>query len=236
MLDFAIIDNDKTSVERTKRIIESAFAQFKETTRCTHFSNPLDFLSDYRAVFDLIVTEVELPHINGIEMMNNLRQVDNSVAVVFLTKNTQCAIQGYSVNALDFIDKSMSDSDIENRFARIYNFIMGAKYTDSLVVVQDGVYYKLALKDIKYIEVNRHVLTYHTSKGTIVTRGNLNEVEQKLIKHNFVRVYKSYLVNIKDIESVGQSTIRVGGDELLLSRKYKSDVIDAILRYINGNN
>ncbi len=235
MLNIAIIDSDAESVARVKRIVTESFSKLQEAVCFTVFYNPLDFLTDYRSAFDLVITEIDLPHLNGIETIARLRKVDVNVCVVFFTAQEQYAIEGYKVNASHFLLKNYTDEKLSEQFASLCARIVESKSVESLVVVQEGVYHKFAIRSLKYVEVNSHRLSYHTSNKTFVVRGNLNEVAQQLAKYNFIKIHKSYIVNIREILSIDKKSVTVsGGTELPLSRNLRNDVLEIMSQFTNG--
>ena len=70
------------------------------------FSDGLKFLDAYNIPFDIVFMDVEMPHINGIETAKRLRKIDRNVCLVFITEFSQFAINGYEVEAFDFIAKT----------------------------------------------------------------------------------------------------------------------------------
>ncbi len=235
MIKIAIIDNDLKSVKRVERVVEEAFSKYNEAVKLCVFENPLNFLTDYDSSYDLVVSEMEYPHTNGIDVVTKLRRVDEQVCVVFFTECTKYAIHGYTVCALDYLLKKYEDKLLVERFSRLYEWILKNKNEHSLVIVQEGVYHKIPIRSVKYVEVNSHVLSYHTANGKLVVRGNLNDVADQLKEHDFVRIHKSYIVNMAEITSIDKKQVTVStGDELPLSRSNRNEIISTVFDYIKS--
>ena len=94
--------------ENTKILLNHLQQYEKETgisIHITSFQNGMDFISDYHPVWDLILLDIEMPLMNGIETARKIRQLDPDVLIIFVTCMAQYAIEGYSVRALDYILK-----------------------------------------------------------------------------------------------------------------------------------
>ena len=116
---------------------------------------------------------------NGIQISMRLREIDPDVCLVFITNLAQYAIQGYRVNAFDYIVKPINEYDFNQRIASISKMIEERK-KEKILISNDGAKVAIAIKDIYYVEVANHSLIYHTSKGDFKTYGSLKEVVKEI--------------------------------------------------------
>ena len=91
---------------------------------------------------------------------------------------------------------------------------------------------KLDISTIYYVEVQEHILIYHTKEGNITVSGTMREVEKQLEGKGFFRCNKGYLVNLAHVESFRDDTALVGGDQVQVSRAKKKPFLDAVNNYL----
>ena len=117
MVSMAIVDDDQNDVELLKGYLE----QYAKENNCefyiTVFTNAVDFLEQYKPV-DVVFMDIQMEYLDGMWASQKLRQIDESVVLVFITTMAQFAIKGYSVNALDFVVKPVDYKKISMKMKR----------------------------------------------------------------------------------------------------------------------
>ena len=108
MIKVVILEDDREQAELT----ESFLKQYAQTGNCLFdvksFDSPLEFLETYRYDADLIFLDIRMPGMTGMDVAKEIRKKDDSVTLIFITSLTQYAIEGYSVNAEDYIIKPIN--------------------------------------------------------------------------------------------------------------------------------
>lgn len=197
------------------------------------FSRAADFLSEYSGDYDVVFMDIQLPDLDGMSAAKKLRERDAGVVLVFVTNMSQYAINGYEVNAADFIVKPLAYESFSVKLDRIFERI--AKLEEVVLPVRtSGGMISLAASEIKYIEVMGHELIYHTTRGDHRSYGSLYKAEKRLEAARFVRCNNYYLVNPRYVESVGANTTVVGGTELSVSYSRRKEYRKAIAEYLGG--
>ena len=192
------------------------------------------FLRDYQPVYDLVLMDINLPALNGMDTAARLRRLDSSVALIFITSMARYAIQGYEVDAMDFLLKPVSYPMFSARIQRALRKSSQEQPQTLLINMSDGVY-RIASTRIKYVEVTDHYLVYHTTEGNLNTYGKLKDVEEKLDKTQFIRCNRCYLVNLAYVRAIRGNTLVVDGDELQISRPKRTAVMEALNDYLGGS-
>lgn len=198
-----------------------------------HFHNGAEFISNYRPIYDLVMMDIHLPRCSGLEAAAQLRQMDPSVALVFVTSMIQYAARGYEVDVLDFLLKPVSYQNFQMKFQRILHRIDQNQRSDLLVPVQDGLQ-RIQIPHIKYIEVSNHSLIYHTTNGDVTTRGKLSALEAQLERYHFIRCNRCYLVNPAFVRALEGYVLVVDTDQLQISRPKRNAVMEALNHYFSG--
>lgn len=233
MLSVAIVEDD----EKDAKTLTSALMRYgkenSEEFRLKRFENAEKFLLDYRPVYDVVFMDIELSGtMDGLNAAKRMRRYDEDVALLFVTNMAQFAVKGYEVSALDYFIKPISYYDLKMRMDRIRR--TRRKSGVSINIPIDGGVRKVFSDDIHYIEVNNHTLYYHTVGGTLSARGSINEAEKALSASGFARCSISYLVNLRHCTEIRGGTVKVGGDDLRITRGKHKEFLYKLAETLNG--
>lgn len=228
----AIVDDDA----RIRDQLQSYFAQYsenhKEQFQLSVFSFAELFLTNYKPVYDIVMMDIDMPGMNGLEAAHRLRKLDERAVLLFVTNLAQYAINGYEVSATDFIVKPVSYRTFEYKLTRALKYVPEGGRPMLLLKTETGLA-TVAMDDVKYVEVEGHNVFYHTEKEVYRARGSLKQTEQELNDPQFFMCDKCCLVNLAYVEAVNGSMITVGGEELSVSRPKKKAFMDALAAYHN---
>lgn len=229
----AIIDDDEKDLALLASHLTQFFGETGTPHTITKFASPADFLAEYRSDFDFIIFDIDMPELNGIEAARLLRKKDEDVLLMFVTNKPQYALDGYSVDAIDYVLKPVSYPDFRLKMQKVMRFHSQNVNPRISVGTADGIAC-LCISEIYYIESQLHYLIYHTSRGNYRTRGKISEIEPRLIPCHFARASVSYLVNLKHLEAMRGDEITVGGNVLTVSRSRKAAFLSAFTKYVGG--
>lgn len=231
MINVAIVEDESEAAEiltqHLKRYAEEKGTQF----HTVWFNNPVLFLERYKASYDIILMDIEMPHINGMDAAKKLRDMDKSVALIFVTNMAQFAIKGYEVDAFDFIVKPLSYFNFALKLERVVERIKTREEIKLAVTVDDATRFIRAV-DIYYIEVIKHSVIYHTVNGTFESYGTLKKIEPILGGAGFAKCNNCYLVNLRYVSGVKGFTVTVGKEELQISHPKKKEFLRALNIYL----
>ncbi len=199
------------------------------------FDNAISFLDKYQP-YDLVFMDIEMPSLNGMDACRKLREFDENITIIFVTNMAQFAVEGYAVSAFDFVVKPISYDSLCIKLDRALGHISQFLGKHISVKTVDGII-QIPVANIKYIDIDNYVLTYHTTNGNIdVTTMTLGEVEPILLQTGFFKINRGCLVNMKYIKSIKDMTIDVDGDELSLSRRRKKEFLEKLTDYFGEGN
>lgn len=116
MLRVAIVDDDAKFQKQPKEFI-TRFFQYDAGQFCVRcYCDGVTFLSEYQGDFDIVIIDIMMPMMNGIEVAHKIREQDKNVLVMFITGTADFAIRGYEVSAVDYILKPLSyETDLPRR-------------------------------------------------------------------------------------------------------------------------
>ena len=227
----AIVEDDKKAAATLQSHLERYGRENSLQFRISAFEHPLLFLDPYSADYDLVYMDIQMPLMNGMDAAHYLRTLDKKVALVFVTSLTQYAIEGYEVNALDYIVKPFNYFDFSLKLTRILERIPAHEGEDILINTEVG-NVRLSFDSIRYVEVQGHHLIYHTNRGEYTQYSSLSRIEDQLEGHNFARCNSCYLVNLHYVEGIRGYTVTVAGEELKISQPRKKQFVQKVDAYM----
>lgn len=192
---------------------------------------------------DLALLDIELKDgDDGIELARDISQQYN-IPCVFLTSHadTETLNRAKAVYPYGYLVKPFEERDVYATVEMaLSNFAResqkrdqqaqeaGFVLNDSLFVRAGGMLVKLKLKDITYLEADANYTNIFTKEKRYVLRSILKELEQKLAVYNFVRIHKSYLINLEAIDAIDSQAVFIGNKEIPISRSQHSWLVNHI--------
>lgn len=231
----AIVEDDIQYRDTIKQYLEKYMAENNRELKMKFFINSKMFVKDYHPDFDLILMDIELPDGNGLDVIRKLREKDKDVLVIFVTNMAQYAVAGYEVSAFDFIVKPVSYFNFSVKMRRALDRLDMSADTDFWVNAKTGKV-RIRTKTLKYVEVMKHRVFYHTESGVIETLGSMKNAIELLKNEPFGLCNRCYLVNFAYVEEVRKFTISVGGEELLMSHLKRDEFLRKLNMYLSGDN
>lgn len=231
MIRVAIIED---SVSDTKNLMQH-IANFEKCEgveiKLEFFKTGLDFLDVFKANYDIILLDIEMPHLNGLETAVKIRAIDFDVPLLFITNMAQYAINGYEVGAIGFVLKPINYIKFSFAMKKAARLVKD-KFA-SVSIKTDGHIKNLNVNEICYIEVRNNILSFKMSDGQVyLSRMPLHEAEKMIMPNDsFIRCNNCYLVNLRYVTDVYGNFAVVGGDELVISRHKKKEFINALTVY-----
>lgn len=232
MIHIAIVEDDDHDMARLKKCLKKYEEEKQEKFETTEFSDGEDITTDYTAKYDLILLDIEMAFMNGMSAAQRIRDVDPDVELIFITNMPQYAIQGYKVNALDYLLKPVSYFSFSETMNKALKRI-GTSEKKYVVVATKSGKMKLDISSICYVEVLDHLLLYHTVDGAYEARGTLKDTLSQL-DERFFSCSRSYVVNLDHVEHYRGNDLTVHGDVLAMSRGRRNAFLDALNLRMNG--
>ncbi|MCX6319934.1 MAG: LytTR family DNA-binding domain-containing protein [Bacteroidetes bacterium] len=204
------------------------------------FDNPLQATGLISSVeTQLLFLDIQMPKITGIDFFRTLQ---HPPPVIFTTAYPQYALDGFEVNALDYLVKPIS-------FDRFLKAVLKAKEfyeiretnskealpEDYFFIKADSKLVKLFFEDVLYVEALQNYVTVHTKDKKYMTYLTFRSVEEYLPAEKFIKVHKSFIVSVSKIDTIEGNDIRIGQQHIPISRNQKEEVMEKLLknRYLN---
>lgn len=229
----AIVEDESAEADILRSYFQRYTAECGDTFEVRHFPDGVSFLSAYQPIYDLVLMDIDLPKVNGMETAAQLRRIDQNVALIFVTSLARYAVKGYEVDAMDFLVKPVSYTNFALKLQRAISRGRAASGTEVLINIPEGVY-RTNFARIKYVEVINHNLVYHTTEGNFSCYGKLKDAEKLLDPKRFILCNRCYLVNLAFVRAVRGYILVVDQDELQISRPKRAAVLEALNNYLGG--
>lgn len=227
MLTVALIEDDDAAAARLAACLDEFSNRSGERFQVIRFPEATGFIEDYRPIYDLVLMDIEMPTMNGMDAARRLREVDGEVVLIFVTNAAQYAATGYEVDALDYLVKPYQFPEFERKLRRAVRLCR--QDSEAVVVKQHGGTVRVLLRDVAYIEVRGHSLLLRTEDGVVRGKGTLQEMQERLGGRGFLRCSKGFLVNQKHVRSVTGSTLTMtSGEQLAVGRAFKRSFMDEL--------
>ena len=228
-IKIAIAEDNAADLLITRKFIEEYCHSRKIDISIDGFSTAVAYL-DSKQRYNAVFLDIEMPHMDGMELAAEIRKHDSRVVMVFVTNMARYAVNGYRVGAIDYVLKPISAFDFSLTMDRVMGAIARVREEKSYTVKSRESVTTLSASDIRYIESLNHHLIFHTSFGEQEVYGYLKDVENEL-GDGFFRVSSCYLINLAYVKTINGCDITIGDDVLKISRVKKSELIEKLVAY-----
>ncbi|HSC52872.1 MAG TPA: LytTR family DNA-binding domain-containing protein [Phnomibacter sp.] len=180
---------------------------------------------------DLIFCDIHMPSMSGIQLV---KQLPLNIMVIFTTAYSEYAVDSYELNAVDYLLKPINQKRFAKAIAKAQEYFEFLHTKDRskekyIFVRADFSLVKIPVADIVYIEgLADYLKIYIKDRKTIVARMPMKEMMEKLPATDFIRIHRSFIVPIHNIEAVRGATILMAGKEFPIGRTFAEDFF---LRY-----
>lgn len=182
--------------------------------------------------FDLIVLDMCMTPMNGMETASIIRQFDKEVPIIILTSSVEYAIEGYKINAFRYLLKPVNNEEFLELIKEIL-FKLSRRNNQYFIFTNENGLNKIPLENIYYFESNLRTIYLKSKEGPFSFTGKISEIEAQLKSLGFVRVHKSYIVNLKYVCNLFREFILLeNSDQILLSKHRRKEVSQQLMNYM----
>lgn len=232
ILNCWIVDDEPLALELLSSYV-SKTPFLKLTGKFSNAVKAMEKMPDKR--IDLIFLDIQMPEVDGLEFA---RFIDEETRIIFTTAFSEYALDGYKVNALDYLLKPFSYSDFLNASKKALNWYEMKEATkeikessrNSIFVRSDYKLINILFDDILYIEGLKDYIKIFVSEESkpILTLMSLKSMEVDLPGNRFIRVHRSYIVNRDKISSVDKNRIIINKKQIPIGETYRKGFMDSI--------
>ncbi len=224
-----IIDDEPPAIRAIQDHLK-AFDDIECIEGFTKATRALDILNNQQV--DLLFLDINMPGISGVEF---LRTLPNPPKVIFTTAYRNFAVDAFELDALDYLVKPISFE----RFLKAVNKFLAQtgqmakeqekKQNKYIILKADKKNYKIFLDNILYIESLDNYIKVCTNNGSLICYEKLSGIEQELPAEEFMRIHRSYIVNLGKVKVFTSSYLEIGDRNFTIGRNYKTSVLQRLL-------
>lgn len=231
MIQIAIVEDDASYQNQLLGYLHRYEKQYGEQFRISVYSDGLDIIEANLNTIDIILMDIQMRNMDGMKAAERIRMSDKNVIIIFITNLAQYALQGYKVEALDYVLKPVQYFAFSQTLRKAVKKASESK-AFYIPVMQDDSMVRLNADLITYVESQDHKVTFHTMEGTFAARETLKNLEQKLAERPFARCNNCYLVNLAYVEAIKENYVTVAGELLQISRPKRKAFMEALAAYM----
>jgi len=245
-LNCIAIDDEPLALDLLVKFIEQT--SFLKLTG--QFSNAIEALSFINQNdVQLAFMDIQMPDLSGMELARVLdgKKDSSQTRIIFATAYHQFAVEGYKVEALDYLLKPYSYEEFLNAATKGFTYFERMAKPDNANNSNDQSHpeyiflkveyqlVKVVLKDIAYVEAYKDYVKVHllSKPNPLLSLMSLKSMEELLPSKQFMRVHRSYIVALDHIDSVSKNVIQIGKNYVTVSDNYKETFLEFMSRWMN---
>lgn len=184
---------------------------------------------------DLLFLDIQMPKITGLDFFKSLH---NPPLVVFTTAYREYALDGFELDALDYLVKPIAYPRFLKAANKALDFLQQQeksssefqKEDDFFFIKSDGKYLKIFFEDILFLEGLKDYVFIHTSTEKYLTLISLKNAEKELPPADFLRVHRSYIVALDKVEAIEGNQVRIGEQLIPIGKSNREEVLEKVVK------
>ena len=233
MINIGICEDELHYRVNIKDMLGDILSTYSINYKIYEFSSGEELLSNYPKDLDILIMDIQMKIINGMDTSRKIREFDQNLEIIFMTSFSEFMQEGYEVKAYRYILKPISERKISRNILPCINEIMKKKNNYLTINVKNYVD-RIKIDSIVYIETDRPNILIYTNDNKYTTKMSISKIDKILREHGFFRCHNSYIVNLKLVESMNSNTLKIGEKYIPIS-KYRVKELKLALTNILGD-
>jgi DNA-binding LytR/AlgR family response regulator len=221
MINAIIIDDEPSSREIIKTYIEDC-SNINLVKECKNAFEANEIIQN--RVIDLMFLDINMPKLSGLEFLKSL---NNPPKVIFTTAYPEYAVDGFDLNAVDYLLKPFSFE----RFLKAVNKLPQTTKSNKKTFISfksSKKIYRIQIEDINYIESLGDYIKISYSGNSIVVHDTLQSILSQINYEKIIRVHKSFAININKFDHIEGNTIKIGNKEIPIGQTHKQNLLSKL--------
>lgn len=229
-----IVDDEPLAQDVLESYVEK-LDNLELIAKCNNAFKAQELLSVQK--IDILFLDINMPGITGLEFF---RALENPPAVIFTTAHAEHAVEGFELNAMDYLLKPISFDRFSKAVGKAIHYIeleqqeeqAGNEEDDHMFVKADKKIVKIKLDEILYIEGLKDYVMIFIPGQRIITLQTMKNLEQRLPTGKFIRVHRSFIISIDKLKSIASHSVEIGAKQIPIGKNYK----EAFMKVVDQQN
>lgn len=235
-MKIAICDDEINFVDAICPLLEQWAEKNAISLKLYRFNNGDDLIDAHRNhCMDLIILDVIMPLMSGMDTARELRKDEQTVPIIFLTSSREFAVDSYEVKAFHYLIKPVDESKLYRILDDFFKTI--AQPQNFFTAQTNEGFCRIVIEEVNYLEAqNKQVLVYLSNGKTIIIRELFSKCEEVFsLEHGFFRCHRSYIVNLNCIEQFSKKDIVMNSNTVIpISRNNFTAFKETYFNYMFG--
>lgn len=218
-MSFNIAICDDEDIHRKIIIDYLSKVSSSEPYEVVEFNSGEELLENYPEKIDILLLDVHMTCMNGIEIAKKIRKFDTNVKIIFITAIAGFMQQGYEVRAFRYLLKPINYNDFSKHIIQCKNNILNSR--KKCIKINEIDEFKtviLTIDSILYIESMNRFILIHTDKKVYKIRESITNFENELKGYSFYRCHRAYLINLNKVSAMDKNSVFIKDNEIMVSR------------------
>lgn len=228
-MKLALIEDNEVYIKLIERYLEA----YDDIELVGAYTNPIDALKSDHSDVDIWILDVELPQLNAFELLNAFGK---HKPVILVSGNAKYGAEAFEYNTIDFLKKPFDSDRFHQTIEKALKYFektqpqqSNAQEQSNEIYVKSGkVWVKVKLKDLYHIKSNNDKIVLYLDNKELTVNSTLTDFYEKLPQNLFMRIHRSYIVNIKRVEKVDGEVIEVNQRTLPVSNTYLGELYERL--------
>ncbi|WP_250675560.1 LytTR family DNA-binding domain-containing protein [Paraclostridium ghonii] len=232
MIEIVICEDEKETQLLIEDYIDNILTNVNVEYEIKKYSSGEELLEESLTDIDILLLDIQMEQINGMDTARKIREVDNKMEIIFITSLIDYVQEGYEVRAYRYLLKPIESEELRKHILTCIKDIEINKNNHILIKNKSNTY-KIDSNEIKYVEVQKKDMIIHTINKNFDVRYSLEKIEKDVNLDKFVRCHKSFLVNLSYVENIKPNTLVLeSGEEVPVSRYRYKDVKERFFKFL----
>lgn len=222
MIKCLIIDDEPLALQQLEGYIKK-IPYLELAASCQSVSEALDIIKNDS--IDAVFTDINMPDMNGLDFVRAIHDTGENPLIVFTTAYSEYAVESFTVDAVDYLLKPFGQEDVERVAAKLFKIyeqsnvaaVSSVDEDDTLFLKTEHKIVCIDIKDIRYIEGMSEYLKIHLEghPKPLIVLLSMKKLEERLPTPIFMRIHRSYIINLKKIQEVNKNRVILDADTYL---------------------